>query len=423
MVLQAINSPRKMLPRLLGTALMVGALGSGCSWMPQSVAQSGPRERGDDQPVAVETQVVTTGSVEDALEYTGTTRPAQSVTLRAQVEGQVIDLFADAGDAVGSGEVLARLDPNLLTVGVNQSQAELAARQAEVAQAQTGVSDAQTAVDQAQLQVEQARIEANRLRQLADAGAVSLQDAEQAQLVLNTAQKALQSAQEQVRTRQQAVNATRGRVDSQRAVVAQSQERLAFATVRSPLSGIVLGRLVEPGDFAQTGAELLQIGDLSTIKITVEVSELNLSSISRGQPVEVRLDAFPDLTATGQVTRITPVADTTSRLLPVEVTIPNPQGRIGSGLLARLRFLGQRSDAVVVPTEALQGEPPTLFVVQDRDSDAPKVVARSVELGDRSNGQVAILSGLNPGEQVVVRSDRPLEDGQTVRLSILSDPQ
>lgn len=406
----------------LGAIAAVGLVGaSGCGWMPRSVAQPGPPQQADDQPVAVEVQAVGTGSVATALTYTGTTRPAQTVTLRAQVEGQIVDLVVDVGDAVSSGQVLARVDPDLLAVGVNQTQAELSARQSEVAQAQVAVSDAQTAVEQARLQVAQARTDADRLRQLADAGAVSDQTAEQAQLVLDTAEQALKSAQDQVRTRQQAVQAAQGRVASQRAAVAQSQERLSFTTVRSPLAGVILARLVEAGDLAQPGADLLQIGDLSSIKIAVEVSELDLSRIQRGQPVAVTLDAFPDLPLTGRVTRIAPVADATARLIPVEVTIPNPTGRIGSGLLARVQFLGEDADTLVIPAAALNGDEPQVFVLQPAD-DTPTVTLRTVQVGDRSKDQVEILGGLNPGEQIVVRSDRPLSDGQTVRLSILSDP-
>jgi HlyD family secretion protein len=279
----------------------------------------------------------------------------------------------------------------------------------------------ETAVEQARLQVAQARTDADRTRQLADAGAVSDQTAEQAQLVLDTAEQALQSAQDQVLTRQQAVQAAQGRVASQRAAVTQSQERLSFTTVRSPLAGVILARLVEAGDLAQSGTDLLQIGDLSSIKIAVEVSELDLGRIQRGQPVAVTLDAFPDLPLTGRVTRIAPVADATARLIPMEVTIPNPTGRIGSGLLARVQFLGEDADTLVIPAAALNGDEPQVFVLQPAD-DTPTVTLRTVQVGDRSKDQVEILGGLNPGEQIVVRSDRPLSDGQAVRLSILSDP-
>ncbi|NJN22557.1 MAG: efflux RND transporter periplasmic adaptor subunit, partial [Leptolyngbya sp. RL_3_1] len=292
-------------------------------------------------------------------------------------------------------------------------------------QAQAAVSDARTAVEQARLQVQQARIDADRFQQLAAAGAASDQAAEQAQLTLDIAQQALLSAQEQVTTRQQAVNAAQGRVAAQGATVDQTQARLAFATARSPLNGRVLSRLVEAGDYVQTGAVLLTLGDLTTLHVELAVSELDLAQITRGQPVQVRLDAFPNEVLSGRVTRISPEADPTTRLIPVEVTLSNPAGRLGSGLLARVQFLAPGTALVVVPESALEtgapGAAPLVYVVQETGEEST-VQARPVELGDRGNGQVEILAGLSPGEFLVVRSDRPLEDGQPVRLSLLSEP-
>ncbi|MGD1907449.1 MAG: efflux RND transporter periplasmic adaptor subunit [Leptolyngbyaceae cyanobacterium] len=413
--------------RLLGAALLgVMLTASGCRGLPRVVAQPEPPGASQEQPPAVETLIVATGSIEAPMIYTGSTQPAEAVTLRAQTEGQITALTVDVGDAVAPGQPLAQIDANLLTVGVNQAQAELTARQSEVAQAEAAVSDAQTLVEQARLQVQQARIDADRFQQLAVAGAASDQAAEQAQLTLDIAQQALLSAQEQVVTRQQAVNAAQGRVAAQGATVDQTQERLSFATARSPLNGRVLSRLVEAGDYVQTGAVLMTLGDLATLHVELAVSELDLAQITRGQPVQVRLDAFPDEVFSGRVTRISPAADGTTRLVPVEVTFGNPAGQLGSGLLARVQFLSAGEAQVVIPESALEtgppGADPTVFVVQGAEENAT-VQARPVELGDRGNGQVEILAGLNPGDALVVRSDRPLEEGQSVRLSLLSEPR
>lgn len=95
----------------------------------------------------------------------------------------------------------------------------------------------------------------------------------------------------------------------------------------------------------------MRIGDFSRVKIEVQVSELELAKIRVGQSVKVRLDAFPDRTYIGQVTRISPAADRTARLIPVEVVIPNGDGRIGSGLLARANFETQAQARVLVPRQ------------------------------------------------------------------------
>lgn len=410
--------------RLLALALLAiaGGAATGCAEPSPSVAQSAPQERGGDRPVAVETQVVRLGSVRATLDYTGTTRPARTVALRSQVEGQVLELTADEGDPVAAGQLLARLDRNVLSGTEDEARAELGARRSEVVQAQAEVSEARAAVEQARLQAVQARTDADRLRQLADAGAVPDRDAEQAQLVLDTAEQAVRAAQDRVRVRQQAVAAAQDRVAAQQAVLDRARAQLAFTELRSPISGLVLARLADPGDLAQPGTELLQLGDLSELEVTVDLSELDLNRVRSGQGATVRLDAFPDRTLVGRVTRIAPVADPNSRLLPVTVTVPNPDGRIGSGLLARVQFDAGGGQYPVVPEGAVRGNPPVAFVLRGAGSDAPDVAARPVTLGDRANGQVEVRSGLSPGESVVVRSDRPLADGQPVRSSILSDP-
>ncbi|MGL4623025.1 MAG: efflux RND transporter periplasmic adaptor subunit, partial [Chroococcidiopsis sp.] len=188
----------------------------------------------------------------------------------------------------------------------------------------------------------------------------------------------------------------------------------------------------------------LRLGDFRRVKVNVEISELALANLRVGQTVRVRLDAFPNQAFTGKISRISPAADRTARLVPIEVIIPNDNGRIGSGLLARVSFESNVASRVVVPeTAVVQGvgsasvqgagekraegaggensrlpNTATVFVITGE-----KVAARSVKLGERVDGKVEILSGLQPGERFVARSGRPLKNGETVRLSVLSETQ
>lgn len=409
---------------LLASFCLLGAI-TGCSFLPEPEAQAQPASEQENAPPAAETAVAETGSLEEALEYTGTTEPVRLVSLRPQAEGRLLNLSVDVGDVVTQGQVLGELDDRVLMLLLNQAEAELASLQSEVVQAQAEVNEALARVGQAEAELNQARADAERLQSLFESGAGTEQQAEQAQTAVQTAEQALRSAQEQVRTRQQAVAAAQGRVAAQQSAVSEEEERRQYSVLTSPITGVVLERVTEPGNLVQPGEEVLQLGDFSAVKVMVQVSELERGQISLRQSVQVRLDAFPEQTFRGEVVRISPAADPVARLIPIEIVLPNPEGQIGSGLLARVQFQSGQPDQVIVPEASLtedeaNAQSATLFVVEGEGEQA-KAVARQVVLGDRANGKVVIRSGLQAGETYVVRSSKPLKDGQSVRLSILSE--
>jgi HlyD family secretion protein len=431
---------------LLMVSSVVASSLSGCVSLPKEEADAQTRRGAAGQqnegPASVDVQVARSAPLQSSLEYVGTTQPYRQVSLRTQVEGQLLSLRADVGDAVRKGQVLAQIDDKVLTTAVLEATAEVAALDSEVAQARAQVSDALRQVESARLQLQQAQADAARFERLYRAGAVAQQQAEQAKTEAGTARQALRSAQEVVRTRQQAVSAAERRVSAQQAVIARERERQSYTTLASPVNGVVLERVSEPGNLAQAGSEVLKLGDFSQVKVAVQVSELELNTIRVGQPVKVRLDAFSKDTFSGRVSRVSPVADPTARLVPVEVTMPNVGQRIGSGLLARVSFGRQAASAIRVPEVAFQTnrvrgaqqgggpssgrqQPPrkagTLYVIEGSDQQA-KVTARNVILGQRQDGQVEVTTGLRPGDRFVLRSSKPLKAGDPVRLSILSEP-
>lgn len=434
---------------------------AGCGSLPKSEAGAQQPRQGEsgDGPASVDVAIARTALMEQNRDYTGTTQPYRQVSVRSQVEGQIIDLTVDVGDRVQNGQTLGRLDDDVLTAAVVEAEAEVAARQSEVAQARTAVSDAKTQVEEARLQLQQAQSDLQRLEQLFRDGAIPEQQVENARTAVGTARQALRSAQEQVRNRQQAVTAVQRRVTAQQAIVAQERVRQSYTLITSPVDGFVLERTLEPGNLAQPGGEILTLGDFSQVKIAVQVSERELGTIQVGQSVQVRLDAFPNQAITGRISRVSPAADPTARLIPVEVIIPNTNGRIGSGLLARVNFSQQAVQRVVVPESALttnqdrrarqqaenksgnggqseqarggntaqgksnrsqpQRKSGTIFVV-NQTGDQTTVTARQVALGAREDGQVEILSGLQAGDRYVTRSSKALKEGTPVRLSVLS---
>ncbi|MFB2939269.1 efflux RND transporter periplasmic adaptor subunit [Aerosakkonemataceae cyanobacterium BLCC-F154] len=453
--------------------LLVGL--TGCSGMPKAEAEAQNRRPGAERgptSTPVDVAIARPGVLQEAPIYVGTTRPAVEVSLRSQAEGRLLNLNVNVGDRVGRGQQLGQLDNTLLFTLVTQAEAELATRDSEVARAKTQVSNAKARAEQARVTLKQAQTTAARREFLQKQGAISLQDAELARTEARTNEQAVLAAEEQIRTEQQAVAAARGRVAAQRAVIAELKERLSYAKLKSPIDGVVMERVSEPGNLVQPGGEVLKLGDFSQVKVVVPLSELELPNVRVGQLVQVKLDAFPNQTFSGRVARISPAADPTARQIPVEILIPNQNGQIGSGLLARVQFTQETAPKLLIPQTALQvnrgrgrgagvqgsrgaegqrgrgaevqgsrgdantqspvpspqspvpsTESPnqgTIFVVMGEGREG-KVAARPVVLGDRANSRVEIVSGLEAGERYVVRSGRPLKDGDAVRFSILSE--
>jgi multidrug efflux pump subunit AcrA (membrane-fusion protein) len=430
---------------------------TGCSGLSKTEAEAqsnSSRNKAGKGGTAVDVAIAKTEVLQEPFKTNGTTQPARQVSLSAQVEGRLLSLQVDVGDPVKKGQILARLDDSLLVTSVTQGKAELAALQSEVSRAQTQVKSAQAEAEQARAELQQAQVDAKRLLSLSSAGAIAKQQAELAQTAAATAQQRLNSAIAQIATEQQAVAAAQGRVEAQRATIAQAQERQSYTLLASPITGVVVGKVSQPGNLVPPGGEILRLEDFSSVKVEVPVSDLKLSKVQVGQSVQVTLDAFANEVATGRVTRISPAANRGALQGSVEITIPNSNGRIGSGLFARINFEPNTAPRIVVPQSALFGAGerdrrggasvptleqasnaktnatlskgenpqftgPTVFVVIG-EGDQAKAQARPVQVGTRANDKVEILSGLKPGEKFVARSEKPLKDGDKVRVSILS---
>ncbi|MFM7364393.1 MAG: efflux RND transporter periplasmic adaptor subunit [Cuspidothrix sp.] len=430
---KAIKQPVRQIQNLcifcvFGLALLT----AGCGSLPKESAEAQSRKpQGGSKETAVDVAIARTNILSPQSEYIGNTAPFRIVSVRSQVEGRLISLNLDIGDTVQRGKVISQLDDTLLLTAVKQAEAQLATTESEVARAITQVNNARAQVERTRLELIQAKADSHRLTQLYKEGAIPEQSTQQAQTKARTAAQALRAAMAQVSTEKQAVAAAQGRVFAQKAAVSAAQERRSYARLISPITGVVTEKVTEPGNLLQPGSEVLKVADFSRVKVVAQVSELELAKIQVGQSVEVKLDAFPDKKFIAKVARISPTADTTARLIPIEIVMPNNGGKIGSGLLARVSFTSQTKQLVVVPETAISSQEKkpqlentnsTLFVVENTGQKTT-VKQRQVSLGKIANGKIEILSGLQPGENYVVRSSKPLKDGAVVKLSMLSEKE
>lgn len=310
-------------------------------------------------PVPVGVAQVELGSIARAVTVSGVVEPIRTVGVNSQMAGALLSISAQEGDLVAEGTVLARLDDREI-----QAQIEAA---------------------EASFQVAEAALE--RASQLRERRVITLPEYERDR----TAHAAARAQLDQLRT------------------------RAGYATIRAPIHGMVVEKLVEAGDVVGNQSRLFTLADISTLVVRVGVSELDVVELSVGQSTDVTLDALPGRPFAGRILRIFPTADPATRLVPVEVGLePAARSVVKPGFLARVRFaLAERRDVMLVPAGAIVGAggSQNVFVVQDG-----RVTRRTVEPGLTSEGRVEVRSGLQVGDVIVSVGNNALRDGSEVRV-------
>lgn len=314
---------------------------------------------GGGRTPAVETAIAETGTIAREVSVSGVVEPIRSVGVNSQLAGALLAIYAEEGVQVREGQVLARMDDR-----------ELAA---QVASAEASYTVAKNAFERAE--------------QLRERQVITIDEYERDR----TAHAAAKAQLDQLRTRR------------------------GYATVRAPVTGVVLEKRAEAGDVVGQQTRLFTIGDVSTKVVRVGVSELDVGMLAQGQPVRIAMDAVPGGMFTGRVRRIFPAADPTTRLVPVEVALEGEgASRARPGFLARVSFqTGAGQQGLLVPASAVVGAAgdEAVFVVE-----SGKAERRTVETGLTSAGRVQIVSGLQPGEVIVVTGNNMLRDGAEVRV-------
>lgn len=355
-----------VLPALLGLI----ACGGG-SDEPATVAQA-PAE-----PVAVATRAAAYRTLGADLVVTGTVDPVRRTSPGTKILGRVDRVPVHEGQKVAAGALLAQLESRDL--------------QAALRQAEAGVSAAEAQLANATAQFE-------RIKELEAKGSATRKNLEDATSGYQMAQAGL----EQAHSNLEAAKVT-----------------LGYAQVRTPFAGWVVAKRIEEGDMVQPGAPLFTVEDLDPVKVIAEVPETTISALAPGGEAMVEVSAV-DFHDRGTISRIVPAGDRMSRTFRVEILQPNPEGRLKSGMFARVSFTtGTERSALLVPVSALvtRGQLEGVFVAEPSAGDAPGPIARLrwVRTGERSNrgmgDEVEILSGLSEGETYVIDPPEGLVDG------------
>jgi len=380
---------------------------SGCRG--QSPASSASNPAGEDpaSPKRVRTARVVTQPLEETVAVMGTLAAYDQATLKVKVPGRVQTITVDLGSVVRQGQVIAQIEPRDYQLRVEQAEAALAQARARLGLPIEGTDDRvdpeQTAlVRQARAVLEEARATYERSARLLEEGIIPRSRFDADEAAYKVALSRYQDALEEVRNRQ-ALLAQR------RAELALARQQLADTVVYAPFDGVVQERHTSVGEFLAAGAPVATIVRIDPLRLRAEVPEREAPRVRPGQRVRVRVEGDPSI-YTGRIVRLSPTITLQTRMLVVEAEVRNT-GQLRPGAFARVEILtGEGRPAPVVPPNALVSFAglEKVFVVQQG-----KAVEKRVTTGRRTGEWVEILSGLEPGEEVILDPGN-LQTGQAV---------
>ena len=330
-----------------------------------------------NKEIQFETEKITRANLQNSVTATGTIEPVTSVTVGTQVSGIVSKLYVDYNSKVTKGQVIAELDRTNLTSELNTAKANLASAQSS-------------------LNYEKANHQ--RYETLYKKGLVSADEYENARLSFEKAVQQVKTAQESVK---------------------KAETNLNYATITSPIDGVVLSKAVEEGQTVAASfstPELFTIAqDLTNMRVIANVDEADIGDVKEGERVSFTVDAFPNDVFEGQVTQVRQEATTTNNVVTYEVVIsaPNEQLKLKPGLTANVTiYTAEKQGVLSVSTKALRFTPTPETVGKMKIADCKgknklwtkqgnTLQAHSVQLGMSDGIHTEILSGLAEGTEIV----------------------
>ena len=223
---------------------------------------------------------------------------------------------------------------------------------------------------------------------------------------------------------QRTLDEARWKLRNDEAAITLVQARLEKLVINATFDGVAGLRRVSLGDFVNVGADIVNLEMIDPLKVDFRVPEIFLSAVRNGQPIEVGVDAYPELRFPGEVYAIDPQIDTAGRSIVIRARITNPDDKLRPGLFARVTLtLAVRENAVFIPEESLIPVGNQHFVLKLIDPPAGATVPQGakmakntlVKLGDRRKGEVEIVEGLAPGDIVVTAGVLKVRDGMPVQ--------
>jgi RND family efflux transporter MFP subunit len=312
--------------------------------------------------------------VDDATEYVGILKSLRSTTIQPQIDGQITQIQVKSGDRVAQGTPLMQIDPRRQQAAVSSQEADRSARQAAVAFA---------------------RQQLQRATDLYAAGAIAKAELEQAQTAMQTADANLEALQAQVR---------------------QEQVQLRYYTVTAPTAGTIGDVPARVGMQVTPQTALTTIDENGTLELNVSVPIERAAALKNGLPVVVLSSDGTQELAMTSLTFVSPRVEDQTQSILVKGLVRNPDGRLRSSQFVRARIVWTTRQALTIPVVAvlrLNGQH-FAFVAEETGG---RLVARqrALKVGAITGDSYLVLSGLQPGDRVVVSGAQKLADGAPVQ--------
>lgn len=309
----------------------------------------------ENVPVAVE--IVKKGILSENVVATGVLEASEVLNLVSETQGKIIKIFKEKGDRVVAGDVIAKVDDEVIAANVLTAEANYAQFEKDV----------------------------ERLTRLAEENAVTKRDLEQATIGLKKAKADL-------------INA---------------RKALDNTSIKAPISGYINSDNITVGQFIGGGASVCEIVNNSKLKLNIKITEREVYKISLGQTVDIQLSVLPGEKFSGKITSIAEKADAAMKF-SVEITLSNDANvHLKSGLYAEALLPVKNDERLIISKSGIVGsmEKPLVFVAQNS-----KAVKRELIIGQSNDKQIEVLQGLNDGEQVIVSGQLNLKDGDDIKV-------
>lgn len=363
----------------------------------------------DLQEVPVEIVKAARGTIYDTVKTSGRITPHVEINVVPKIGGKVEKVNFDIGDIVKEGDVLLTLESRDIASSVKQAEAAVTMAEANYRSLSEGTLDKQ--LEQAEANFLNAKENYERMQVLYDEGAVSKQQFDAAKLQYTVAKTQYESAK----------IAAPGNLEAAGAQLKQAQAGLELArsqlentVIKSPVSGMVASKSVNVGEMAAPGYPVFTIVNIDKVYVDLDISEVNIGSVEKGQKVSVTVSAADKTEFSGIITNVSPSADPRSRTFPVRVEIDNAEHILKGGMFAQVLIQTEKKeDAVLVPEESVvdMGTEKVVFVVNDDTA-----YKKSVVVGINDGINVEIIKGIKEGEQVVKAGQHLLRDKTKVSV-------